>query len=1056
MESASPTGHSDRALECADVLFVGARGSGQKASDFDGFGAQVATARADLKSALGGRRTVEPVAIDYPARGVQSIFNPTIRLDGYLDGMAKGITATERLLAERAAQCPEQRIVLAGYSQGAMVMHQVVRQLAANNKNGTLDRIAAIILIADGDREKNTDARLYGSAGRAGWGLRRPLHDQPIAARLAARTHSVCVKADMVCDTSWYLNGIGLGIAARSLGIALLAIAAPLVANGVRLHTGSAYKGDSSIVQEAAENAANTIMGWPKPTPVTQTLSAEVGAPFQLQLTASVRANAAHLLQWYDVRGLPPGITLTRDGLLSGTLTTEGTWTTTYRVKAAASGYYAAGIKGTITWNADRLNGLNSQMDSAWTNKHVTLYGPHPGTNQISVKSDGYNTTVGLEAAGTSDIDTMRFELSTDGGATWTSIGGTIAARNDDGAFALEWNPVTDSGLAIPTASLLVRAVGHSSVDGLDHPGAGVPVTLTNTQDVMSIAPLADVGVWKASGGAQNLIVSGRASFSGTGTLGIGEPLTGTRISVANVNIKSNVWKTVYDIAPVTANPNFGSEPDQLVLSTTSSTANPAASDTEAISVYNQELTNLQIAANPTNPGNPATNVPVTIKALDQNGRPIAGANFSSDNLLGPGQFAAIGTTNVDGIVDTNISTPEVDFPVQSVNDATVQYIGNAATGSQASFDPALGDITKSLTLSQGFSADLSGSSADGLAFDIDEQDGNDIQIQTLNQTGSDFDVVAPQELTYRWRATPFSGAPEIGTSHTVATEVNGQFDIPVLTGADFPSGLKPGTFELFASLSDGGTGHAVSARKVLTVKAGQATVQLSGSSPESVPGGTSYSTAGSLRLEDGSPLPGRQVAATWTRGPTSDPSPDATIVGGSPLTIIPDATGAFTVVVADQSESPQYAESGTLAVSSDSTPGFGYVGATASRTINFTGLTSRQITVYNKVTNGATAMREDTSPAYLSTVTRNFCKRDGCAIAGTDVITGDVITAYCTVSGDRTTNGQDNSAIDDSNPGLYTSTRWYGVQWNGATRGYISEVWIAPQHRGGLGLPTC
>lgn len=115
-----------------------------------------------------------------------------------------------------------------------------------------------------------------------------------------------------------------------------------------------------------------------------------------------------------------------------------------------------------------------------------------------------------------------------------------------------------------------------------------------------------------------------------------------------------------------------------------------------------------------------------------------------------------------------------------------------------------------------------------------------------------------------------------------------------------------------------------------------------------------------------------------------------------------------------------------------------------------------RTLTVDNRVTNGATMMREDT-PAYLSTVTRNFCKRDGCMVSGTDVLSsGSNVTAYCQVSGDRTTNGQDNSSIDDRNPGLFESQRWYGIRWSDGRTGYISEVWIAAAHRGGAGLPGC
>jgi hypothetical protein len=115
----------------------------------------------------------------------------------------------------------------------------------------------------------------------------------------------------------------------------------------------------------------------------------------------------------------------------------------------------------------------------------------------------------------------------------------------------------------------------------------------------------------------------------------------------------------------------------------------------------------------------------------------------------------------------------------------------------------------------------------------------------------------------------------------------------------------------------------------------------------------------------------------------------------------------------------------------------------------------SVRLTVDNRVTNGSTQMREDTA-AYLSTVTRNYCKRDGCMLGGTEVGSGAGLTAECTTLGDRTTNGQDNSAVDDSNPGLYSTTRWYGIRWGDGRFGFISEAWIAAGDRGGKGLRAC
>ncbi|MET9632184.1 hypothetical protein ABZX92_32455 [Lentzea sp. NPDC006480] len=115
----------------------------------------------------------------------------------------------------------------------------------------------------------------------------------------------------------------------------------------------------------------------------------------------------------------------------------------------------------------------------------------------------------------------------------------------------------------------------------------------------------------------------------------------------------------------------------------------------------------------------------------------------------------------------------------------------------------------------------------------------------------------------------------------------------------------------------------------------------------------------------------------------------------------------------------------------------------------------NRVITVYNKVTNGPTEIREDKA-AYLSTVTKNFCKRDGCALPSTDVATGARITAVCQTTGLRTTNGNDSDAGDNANPHLFESARWYGIAWPDGRFGYISEVWIDPTDRGGAGLRGC
>ncbi|MGN6557138.1 MAG: hypothetical protein ACTHLH_03900 [Solirubrobacterales bacterium] len=112
---------------------------------------------------------------------------------------------------------------------------------------------------------------------------------------------------------------------------------------------------------------------------------------------------------------------------------------------------------------------------------------------------------------------------------------------------------------------------------------------------------------------------------------------------------------------------------------------------------------------------------------------------------------------------------------------------------------------------------------------------------------------------------------------------------------------------------------------------------------------------------------------------------------------------------------------------------------------------------VYNRVTSGPRKMREDKTPVYLSTKPVIFCSDRNCRIPETNRQSGDTYdAAVCQREGERTTNGEDASRIDDHNPGLFSSRRYYGVRLDQDTFGYVSEVWIAPKQRGGLGLPSC
>jgi hypothetical protein len=112
-------------------------------------------------------------------------------------------------------------------------------------------------------------------------------------------------------------------------------------------------------------------------------------------------------------------------------------------------------------------------------------------------------------------------------------------------------------------------------------------------------------------------------------------------------------------------------------------------------------------------------------------------------------------------------------------------------------------------------------------------------------------------------------------------------------------------------------------------------------------------------------------------------------------------------------------------------------------------------VTVQDLVTAGAQNSVEDT-PAHPSTVPRNACRARGCPAPGPDPITGDRLLVVCQTTGERTTNGNDGDPADDGIPLLDDSRLWYGARLADGSIGHLSEIWLDPLDRGGLGLSRC
>ncbi|MEJ2859751.1 hypothetical protein [Actinomycetospora flava] len=116
-----------------------------------------------------------------------------------------------------------------------------------------------------------------------------------------------------------------------------------------------------------------------------------------------------------------------------------------------------------------------------------------------------------------------------------------------------------------------------------------------------------------------------------------------------------------------------------------------------------------------------------------------------------------------------------------------------------------------------------------------------------------------------------------------------------------------------------------------------------------------------------------------------------------------------------------------------------------------------RTVVVQNRVAIGDGALVEDRSPSYLSSRPVARCANmPGCKIPGTDVGSGFTFVAVCQIVGEVITNADVTSTNIGQNPNAAVSEVWLGARAPDGRVGYISEVYLAPAYRGGLGLPAC
>lgn len=221
---------------CADVLFVAVRGSGE-ADDLahnDGMGARITPLRDGIRDAIADSNLdVRQYSVDYPAFAVDGLDDDTSLFGGIVGAAAQvaagmgenllpppyftsidiGVMKLNRVLTDSRERCPGERVVLAGYSSGALVVHRALTELT-----DPVD-LAGVALVADPARDLLVEGDLrrqgqtYGSAaegaGITRWAVALPVFDgfvdklgidlPYLSSEVRKVTYDICDLGDPVC-----------------------------------------------------------------------------------------------------------------------------------------------------------------------------------------------------------------------------------------------------------------------------------------------------------------------------------------------------------------------------------------------------------------------------------------------------------------------------------------------------------------------------------------------------------------------------------------------------------------------------------------------------------------------------------------------------------------------------------------------------------------------------------------------------------------------------------------------------------------------------------------
>lgn len=322
---------------CDDALLVAVPGAGEGGTDDPGSTLEALSAPLISQAQAGGRtlatrvvhaETAEPAALRGRGKGRTPATKAVTRAAwkawrAPVGGLVSGV---ETALAETLPSCPDQLVYLVGYSQGAEAVHRVVASANADLRSRTV----AVVLVGD-------PARVAGSAGPIAGAPRARRSAEGVSARFArtrttaipagdwrAPIHSVCTVADVACD----------------LGDRRFRAAQRIHASYDTVAT--------SLLSDLGRRYGERLTLWPLPA-LSQQATGRVGLLLAEKLQVSVASQARKALRFKATSPVPPGLTLTKRGRLTGTPTRSGSFDLGYVVRNRTSPAVSRPMSGQVS-----------------------------------------------------------------------------------------------------------------------------------------------------------------------------------------------------------------------------------------------------------------------------------------------------------------------------------------------------------------------------------------------------------------------------------------------------------------------------------------------------------------------------------------------------------------------------------------------------------------------------------------------------------------------------------------------------------------------------------